>query len=162
RRTRNWLMPIFLGLILVATAAAQNLASLNGQVTDELGGVIVGASVTLIDSTGRTETAQTDETGTFHFKRFSAGRYTLRVVQTGFATYMNKDLDLKSGQNTRDVKLGVTIETQRVTVDEASTPSDDPNGNKSAQRIAGKGLNALSDDPDELAAQLNALAGPAA
>ncbi|PYS38727.1 MAG: hypothetical protein DMF71_16375 [Acidobacteria bacterium] len=40
--------------------------------------------------------------------------------------------------------------------------SPDPNSNKSARVISGKELNALSDDPDELQAQLNALAGPAA
>src|SRR5205807_10428069 len=54
------------------------------------------------------------------------------------------------------------IETQRVTIDDTRSLSADPNSNKNARVMTGKELNALSDDPDELQAQLNALAGPAA
>ena len=56
----------------------------------------------------------------------------------------------------------VTIEEQRVTVDDMRTLSTDPNSNKTARVINGKDLNMLSDDPNELAAELDALAGPAA
>src|SRR6185503_19834566 len=64
--------------------------------------------------------------------------------------------------NNHDVQLAVTIAEQRVTVDDPRTLNADPNSNKGARVVSGKELNALADDPDELAAQLNALAGPAA
>jgi hypothetical protein len=69
-------------------------------------------------------------------------------------------LQLSSGSNTRDLQLTTAIEEQRVTVDDLRGVSTDPNSNKTARMVSGKDLNALSDDPNELAAQLDALAGP--
>jgi hypothetical protein len=147
---------------LSATASAQRGGSLRGQVTDEFGAVIVGASVTLIDQNGQEQVTQTDDRGAYRFNGLAQGTYSLRAAQKGFATYDKAGLTVGPGLTTHDVKLSVTIETQRVTVDDLRTLSADPNSNKSARVIAGKELNALSDDPDELAAELNALAGPAA
>jgi hypothetical protein len=146
----------------LGTAFAQRGATLRGQVTDQFGAVIVGAPVTLIDANSKEQVMQTDDRGAYHFNNLSAGVYTLRVAQAGFATYDQTVLNVGSGITTHDVKLSVTIETQRVTVDDTRALSADPNSNKSARVLSSKELNALSDDPDELAAELNALAGPAA
>src|SRR5260370_1630404 len=146
----------------LGTAFAQRGASLRGQVTDEFGAVIVGASVTLIDQSGKEQATQTDDRGAYRFNGLAQGTYSLRAAQKGFATYDRAGLNVGTGVVTHGVKLSVTIETQRVTVDDLRTLSADPNSNKSARVISGKELNALSDDPDALAAELNALAGPAA
>src|SRR5438105_4576789 len=146
----------------LGTAFAQHGATLRGQVTDQLGAVIVGAQATLVDANGKGQVTPTDDRGAYHFNNLAAGVYTLRVAQAGFATYDQTGLNVGSGITNHDVKLSVTIETQRVTVDDARALSTDPNSNKSARVLSGKELNALSDDPDELAAELNALAGPAA
>src|SRR5204863_6364589 len=90
------------------------------------------------------------------------GVYTLGAQQKGFAPETVNALQLASGVNTHDFQLNVAIEDQRVTVDDMRALSTDPNSNKTARVISGKDLNALSDDPNELAAQLDALAGPAA
>src|SRR5216684_3855894 len=129
---------------------------------DEFGAVIIGASVTLIDQNGTEQVTQTDEHGTYRFNGLTQGTYSLRAAQKGFATYDRAGLNIGPGITTHDVKLSVTIETQRVTVDDIRSLSADPNSNKSARVISGKELNALSDDPSELAAELDALAGPAA
>src|SRR5258708_5261340 len=147
---------------LIATAFAQRGGTLRGQVTDEFGAVITGASVTLIDQNGKEQATQTDDHGTYRFNGLTQGTYSLRAAQKGFATYDRAGLNIGPGITTRDVKLSVTIETQRWTVDDLRSLSADPTSNKSARVISGKELNALSDDPDELAAELNALAGPAA
>ena len=153
---------IVAALLLFSTmATAQRVASLHGQVTDQFGAVIVAASVTLVDQSGKEQTTQSDDRGAYHFNGLAAGAYSLKVRQAGFANYDQTGLNL-AGLTTHDVKLSVTIETQRVTVDDTRALSTDPNNNKSARVISGKELNALSDDPDELAAELNALAGPAA
>lgn len=144
------------------TVLGQRGLTLRGQVTDQFTAAIVGATVTLFDQNGKQQTTQTDDQGAYRFNGLAPGTYTLRATQTGFAPYDGTGLNLSSAVTTHDVKLSVTIETQRVTVDDARALTVDPNGNKSARVIGGKELNALSDDPDELAAQLNALAGPAA
>src|SRR5205807_6828155 len=121
-----------------------------------------GEPVAVNGPDGQEQVKQADDLGTYPFNHLAAGVYTLRVAQLGFATYDQTGLNIGSGITTHDVKLSVTIETQRVTVDDTRALSTDPTSNKSARVLSGKELNALSDDPDELAAELNALAGPAA
>jgi hypothetical protein len=140
----------------------QRALSLRGQVTDQFAAAIVGATVTLTDQNGQQQSTQTDEQGAYRFNGLVAGIYSLRATQPGFARYDEASLNLSSASTTHNLKLSVTIETQRVTVDDTRALSADPNNNKSARVISGKELNSLSDDPDELAAQLNALAGPSA
>ena len=154
---------IVLVLVLFSVPAmAQRSATLRGQVMDQMGAAVVGASVTLTDQSGKQQVTKSDDRGAFLFNSLVPGLYSLRAVQGGFATYDQSGLNLGSGATTLDVKMSITIETQRVTVDDMRSLSADPNSNKSARVISNKELNALSDDPDELAAQLNALAGPAA
>jgi Carboxypeptidase regulatory-like domain len=155
------IVPIVL-ILFCFTASAQRSSSLRGQVTDQLGAVIVGASVTLIDQSGKEQAAQTDDRGTYRFNGLAPGTYSLRASQIGFAAYEQSGVNVGAGVTNHDLKLSVTIDTQRVTVDDAISLNADPSSNKGARVIGGKQLNALSDDPDELAAELNALAGPSA
>ena len=71
---------------------------------------------------------------------------------------------LTAGQaKTLNIAMQIEIEKQQVQV-EAETPTVDtsPDQNANAVVLKGKDLDALSDDPDELENQLQALAGPAA
>src|SRR3989441_7209378 len=140
---------------------AQRGASLRGQVTDQFGAVIVGVNVALADSNGKQQTTQTDSNGAYRFDNLAPGVYSLRAGQKGFATRTLSGVNL-SGTKMQDFQLAVTIEEQRVTVDDMRSLSADPSSNKSARVISGKDLNMLSDDPNQLAAELDALAGPAA
>src|SRR5438067_8052663 len=149
-------------LLCSFTIVAQRPTSLRGQVTDQFGAVMVGATVTISDSNGKQQTVPTDSNGAYRFDSLAAGAYDLSAQQKGFAPQTVSGLHLSSGVNTHNFQLTVTIEEQRVTVDELRTLSTDPNSNKTARVISGKDLNMLSDDPNELAAELDALAGPAA
>jgi len=149
-------------LLCSLTVVAQRSTSLRGQVTDQFGAVVVGATVTVTDSKGKQQTIQTDSNGAYRFDNLAPGVYNLSTQQKGFAPQTASGLNLSSGANTHNFQLTVTIEEQRVTVDDMRALNVDPNSNRSARVISGSELNALSDDPDELAAQLNALAGPAA
>jgi len=154
---------VLLTLILSCSVTlAQRPTSLRGQITDQLGAVIVGATVTLTDENGKQQTAQTDGNGAYRFDNLAAGAYSLRAAHKGFAPYIEAGVNVAAASTTHDIQLAVTIDEQNVTIGDARSLDIDPNANKSARVIAGKELNALSDDPDELAAQLNALAGPAA
>ena len=81
-RTRR-LSVVLLSLVvsLAGTAAhAQYRASLQGTVTDAQGGVIPGATVTLVDKeTNRTLTAVTNENGVYVFNALAPRPYTLEV-----------------------------------------------------------------------------------
>src|SRR3989442_10554488 len=149
-------------LLCSVTVSAQRSIFLRGEITDQLGAVIVGVNVTLTDAIGKQQTTQTDNNGAYRFDNLAAGVYSLKAGQKGFATQTLTGVNLSAGTKTHDIQLAVTIEDQRVTVDDVRSLSADPNGNKSARVISGKDLNMLSDDPNELAAELDALAGPAA
>jgi hypothetical protein len=155
---------LWLALILtpiIGQAQGQRTATLRGQVTDQLGGAIAGATVTLRGKDGHEQATQTDERGNYRFNNAAPGVYGLHAVATGFAIYQ-RDLTLAEGRTeTLDFKLTVAVQNQKMTVTGESLGTD-PASNKSALVIKGQDLDALPDDPDDLAAALGALAGPAA
>ena len=143
----------------VSVAAQQARGTLRGLITDELGAAIVGASVTLTDATGVQKKATTNGEGVYTFTGLTLGSYKLQAIAPGFTQSDEQTVDIKSGRQTLDVTLKVTIQEQ-VTV--AETPiSTEASNNANQTVIGGKDLDALPDDPDELAAALQALAGPA-
>jgi carboxypeptidase family protein/TonB-dependent receptor-like protein len=157
-----------LGLLLVFTLCAggalaqQAGASLRGQVSDEFGGVIVGATITVTDASGKARTAVTDSDGAFSVASLTPGRYNVRVFSNGFAPFENPEVDVVAGRNELPkVTLGVSLEKEEVTVASEGPLSVDT-ASAGAIVLKGKDLEALPEDPDELAAALQALAGPAA
>ncbi len=155
-----------IGLSILSLAALtafpqQNRATAHGLVTDELGAAIVGASVTLIDVKGQAKTTVTNSEGVYQFTGLAPGRYTLRSTAKGFAPYIDTEVELKPGEKQAlDFTLKVTIEEQQVTVAGETPVSTDPSANANQTVLSGKDLDALPEDPDELAAALQALAGP--
>jgi hypothetical protein len=157
-----------LGLFLIFAACAgagfarQTGASLRGQVSDEFGGVIVGATITVTDAAGKAKSTVTDSEGGFNVPGLQPGRYSVRVFSTGFAPFENPEVDVAAGRNELPkVTLGVSLEKEEVTV-AAEGPVSVDNASAGAIVLKGKDLEALPEDPDELAAALQALAGPAA
>ena len=148
-------------IILLSTAliaAQQSRGSLRGLITDELGAVMVGVNVTLTDATGTQKKTTTNGEGVYTFAGLAPGKYTLQAVAPGFAPSESKEVDVTNARQTIDLTLRVTIE-EKVTV--AETPvSTEATNNANQTVISGKDLDALPDDPDELAAALQALAGP--
>jgi hypothetical protein len=149
-------------LLLVMTAALvaaqQARGTLRGLITDELGAAIVGVNVTLTDVTGAQKKTTTNGEGVYTFAGLAPGKYSLQAVAPGFALSDAKEVDITGARQTVDLTLKVTIE-EKVTV--AETPvSTEATNNANQTVIAGKDLDALPDDPDELAAALQALAGP--
>src|SRR5688500_5027561 len=142
----------------------QRAGTLRGQVLDELGGAIVGASVTAIDAQGKEKSAVTNDGGVYTISGLAPGKYTLRVVNAGFAMFEQAEVDVVSGKaQAVDVTLKVAIEEQRVTVSADNRElSTEPENNAGAVVLKGEDLEALPDDPDDLAAALQALAGPSA
>lgn len=156
-----------LGLALVMTLSvvigfAQQPGTLRGQVTDEFGGALVGATVTAINQTGAEKSTVTNDEGTYVISGLAPGAYTVRAVANGFAVFEAADVEISAARrDPLDIKMSVTIEEQKVTVSgDQRNISTDSESNADAIVLRGKDLDALPDDPDDLAAALSALAGP--
>jgi len=161
-------LAILLG-ILAAPALAQtekNSGSLRGQVTDPTGAVVVGAAVSVTAPGGQVQHSVSDKQGNYIVHDLPAGTVTVDVKAPGFAAYQMPNVIIPAGQTQQfDIALGIAVEKEQITVQSESpgaTVDVSPENNASAIVIKGEDLKALSDDPDELQSELQALAGPAA
>jgi Carboxypeptidase regulatory-like domain/TonB dependent receptor len=147
-----------------SAAAQAPSGTLRGSVTDPSGGAVVGATVLLTDSAGKTNTGQSNKTGAYEFKNLAPDNYGITVGATGFALYQKESVTIAANQvQTLDVQLALEEQKEKVVVTDSETSVDvNPTNNASALVLKGKDLDALSDDPDELQSELTALAGPSA
>ncbi len=143
--------------------AQQPTSAIKGQVSDEFGGVIVGATVVAVDANGVEKTATTNGDGAYAINGLAPGKYTVRVNAKTFGNYEQADVELTAGRAQQlNVTLRVTIEQQKVTVTtEGAGVNTEPDNNLGAIVLKGPDLESLPEDPDDLAAALQALAGPA-
>jgi len=160
-----------LGLTLAIAAHAQTAApagepaTLHGHVTDPSGALIPGAKVTITTSAGTAVTSTTaDASGSYAVHGLAPGDYIVKVECAGFAPFQSQSISLAASQVKRvDVAMAIQTEQQNVVVtDETPTVNVEAGGNANQVVIKGKDLDALSDDPDELSNELQALAGPSA
>lgn len=164
--SKNFLRQILgsvLALVLFAGVglAQQTRGTIRGVIKDELGATIVGAAVTLTDANGVEKTVTTNGEGAYVFGGLAPGKYSLRATAKGFADADEAEVDLAPGaRQAMDLTLKVTIEEQKVTIAAETPLSTESTANANQTLITGKDLDALPDDPDELAAALQALAGP--
>src|SRR5581483_11548486 len=156
-------------LVLFALAAAvyaQPAGVLHGTVTDESGALVPGATVTVSDAAGATKSATAASDGSYSVSGLSAGSYSVKAAAPGLQQIKPVTVELRGGTQTAtaDLQLTVAAEKQEVTVEENAGPqvSVDPSQNAGALVLRGADLQALSDDPDHLQADLQALAGPSA
>lgn len=149
--------------LLLGAAAAQTPGAIKGTLTDESGGVIPAATVSLKGSSG-TKTTQSQADGTYSFTGLAAGQYTVNLTFPGFTPFSNVVTVAPGATVQLPIRLSLTTETQQVTVsaDAGPTVNVEPDSNATALVIQGSDLQALPDDPDDLSDALEALAGPGA
>src|SRR6266403_2363802 len=155
---------LVLALCVSSAFAQQRTLSLRGQVFDELGGAIVGATLTVIDAKGVEKSVMTNGSGSYTINGLAPGKYTVRAATAGFGIYENTEVNVVAGQSEPfNITLKVAIEEQKVTVsNDNPSLSTEPENNAGAVVLKGSDIDALPDDPDDLAAALQALAGPSA
>jgi hypothetical protein len=167
---RSTLLAILLVLITCGSTYA-NLAqpqvstgSVRGTVADPSGALVPLAKITVSNEVGFSKTVTCSADGTFALDHLVPGRYSLLVTATGFASASLPNVAIISGKSTvKSIKLRLPVEQQQVQVDDqALAVNTASESNASAIIIKGKDLDALSDDPDQLQNELNALAGPSA
>src|SRR6266699_2741561 len=154
-------------LLLVLFASSSALAqtgSLRGLVTDQNGAVIAGAKVSVSGPSGLLRTTNTDKSGSYSFTGLAPGDYEVQASAPNLELTESAKITLRAGVQTLNLQLTVVLTPEKVTVEEnaASRVNTDPSNNASATVIRGDDLGALSDNPEDLQAQLLALAGPSA
>lgn len=157
---RLFLASMFLSLS--ALAQQTSTGTLGGQITDELGAVIIGAQVTAVDAKGNERTAIASAEGEYSISGLAPGAYTVRVRAAGFAPYEIGEVSIVARRRqSLDIKMRVELGREEVTVaPERGELSIDPEQNAGALRLRGADLDVLSDDPDQLAEDLRTLVGP--
>jgi hypothetical protein len=158
------LVVLLMSGILQAQTSATGTGGIRGQVTDPSGGALVGATVLLTTPSGGSMDTTTGKDGYYEFRNLAPGIYGLKVVAPGFALFSKTDVSVTEGKTTPvNISMVLEVQQEKVIVNESSAQLDvSPANNANAIVLQGKDLDALSDDPDELQAELEALAGPSA
>ena len=118
REAMKRLVPAALALGLASTVLAQgNSGTLRGAVSDSSGGVLPGATVTLVsDATKAARSSVTDAKGGYFFAAVQPGTYTLRVEMQGFKKVEQKGVRI-SPNDTRGVDVALEVGAQTETVE---------------------------------------------
>lgn len=151
-------------------APAQSVRSagtgmVHGTIKDNTGGIIPNAVVTLANDNGTVQTVNSGRDGTYTFRGIAPGTYTVSATYSGLRQEGVIALSVTAGSTaTGNIQMTVQAQRQEVTVTDTTTNSvsTDPANNQSALVLKDEDLDALPDDPDDMQADLEALAGPAA
>jgi Carboxypeptidase regulatory-like domain len=154
-------------LLLILCGAASlraQTATLRGTVTDESGAVVPGVTVALSGSGGLIKTAITAGDGVYTLAGLVPGEYTVQASAPQLVLPQPRALTIRGGVQTLNLRLAVASVTQQIVVEENAGPtvSTDAASNATATVLRGDDLDSLSDDPEDLQSDLEALAGPAA
>jgi len=159
----KFLWPLTLLLLPALNLFAQT-GSLTGQVTDESGAVVSKATVTLATPGGVARTTSANDNGSYSFASLTPGDYTVQASAPDLAMAQPVRITVKIGTQTLNLLLKVAATVQQVNVRENAGPAvgTDASSNASALVLKGDDLDALGDSPEDLQADLQALAGPSA
>src|SRR5438270_3785886 len=108
-------------LVLLATSGlfGQTLATVQGQITDQSGAVVPGATVTVTNTaTSVSQTAKTDSSGNYRVPALPIGNYDVDVQASGLQRERAKGLMLEVGRNTvQNLQVKVAQANEVVTVE---------------------------------------------
>jgi Carboxypeptidase regulatory-like domain len=147
----------------IGFAGDQTSATITGQICDQSGASIGHATVTLIRGEHTIQTTLTRSDGKYALTGVAAGRYRIHVEALGFASIDSSLVDVPSADSKLlNFTLVVKPIEERVEVnsDQPEALSIERAENADQTALSGKRLDALPDDPDDLQANLLALAGP--
>ena len=160
---QNKLKLLMVAVLALQAGLAQNAGTIRGSVTDPSAAVVQGVTVQFTGN-GSTKSAKTDAQGKFTIT-LPPGAYGVRADAKGFVTFLQQGVAVSAEQvSPLDIALQIASQAQEVQVSDqaAGQVSVDPSSNVGALVLKNEDLDALPDDPDDLQADLEALAGPAA
>lgn len=145
---------------------AQSTGTIRGNVKDDTGGVIPGATVSVTgNNLPKALTTTTQADGSYTVRNVPPGTYSLTATYPNLEQPAPLTVTVTAGQAaSASVVMTVQEQKQEITVTDTNENqvSVDPANNASALVLQKEDLDALPDDPDDLQADLEALAGPAA
>jgi hypothetical protein len=108
---------VSLFVVLSVPACAQFTSGLTGTVTDQTGAAVAGAKVVVTNQdTHVSRYTTTSDNGDFRITALPGAIYTVEVQQTGFKTWVQKDLQLESNQ-VKSLHPTLALPSQAVSVD---------------------------------------------
>jgi hypothetical protein len=154
-------------LLLPSLLAAQANApgGVRGTVLDPTGLAVPNATVQVTPAAGGTPLqGATNATGGYNIANVPAGTYTVAVTATGFATFQRTNVVVAAGRALQlDINLSLQQQQEQVTVSADALQLDTSASSNASQVVITQAeMDALPDDPDELQADLESLAGPGA
>jgi hypothetical protein len=170
-RVRRFSPVPLLVLLLSATSGSGQTPSpgrLIVTVADQTGAVLPGATVTVTlqapsPSPLTPPSAATSPDGVVTFAGLAEGRYTVRAEFPGFEPATVRDVRVRPGDNRQRVTLAIAkVEDSVVVGQDAAAAASDRRGPTFGTVLTREQIDALSDDPEEAARQLQELAGPGA
>jgi hypothetical protein len=144
------------GQVVQGTGAG---ASLRVTVLDQTDAALIIAQVTLVDSKGIEQTLPVDERGVAEFFALSPGAYQVKATAESFRT-LTTPYNVRQGRNQTTLRLALATIEQTVLVEDQSAAARRDNG--FTQTLTQDEIDALPDDPDEMADELARMAGPGA
>jgi len=144
--------------LLPVAAFAQAQSTVRITVRDETEAALIHATVTLTDSAGVPRQVLVDESGVATFTGLIPGTYQITVEAEGFQGFTGQ-VAVRRGNNSAIATLTVAFR-ERIEVTEISAADRRDNGFSTT--LSREDIDALSDDPDEMADQLRQMAGPGA
>ena len=140
------------------------MGSIQGQVVDPSGSTVTGAAILVSGKDGQSHDFVSGKDGNYTAIGLAPGSYTVKVVAEGFGAFTANNVTVTAGK-VQNLKISLTLEEQKIEIHVEDSPTQlsvDPSQNAGAIILKGADLDALSDDPDELMDELQALAGPSA
>ena len=117
------LLAVTLGILLLSVPAFSqgNTGRIMGTVSDQSGGVVAGATVTVIDTArGVSRTLTSDDAGEYNAPNLTPGAYTVRAEAKGFKKLERQNVVIEVGKEVRvDLTVQPGEQEQTVTVTEA-------------------------------------------
>lgn len=156
---------VFFFFTAAAAFAQTGPGVIKGHVSDNSGAVIPGAKVTATGPDGSVKIATSGNDGSYSIPGLASGIWSVQAAAPGLKQVNAALVDLSTANvQTANLTLDVVLENQEVTVRESTGPevSVSADANAGAVVLRGEELDALSDDPDEMSDDLQALAGPSA
>ena len=146
-----------------ASLAFGQAGGLRGVVADTSGAPVPGAQVAVSNDAGINKVVATNDTGAYVINGLQPGKYSVKASFPGMQSQPTT-AEVADVIATLDITLRLVLEKQEVTVQDSAGPqvNTDPSSNADAVVLKDDALDSLSDDPDDLQADLQALAGPSA
>jgi hypothetical protein len=154
------LLIFVLALIAASPLSAQNTANqtqLRLVVVDQTGAGIPGATVIVTPQSGAAITFESDSRGIATSPALTTGQVQVHVEFPGFEPF-EAPLTLRRGAMNETITLKIEGFKEEVAVTESTAP--EASRSTSTTTLTQEEIDALPDDPDELAEALSALAGP--